>query len=71
MLHHSDSQEDLTVSRNGGALGTLGTATRVGPARYTVEIINKIDGAIDKCRRKLLKMDAEYKKLYQVLINSE
>ena len=46
-------------------MGTLGTASRVGgPPRYTVDVIHKIDAKIDKCRRKMQKMDAEYKKLY-------
>jgi hypothetical protein len=72
MLHHSDSQADLTPSRNGGALGTLGTASRVGgPARYSNEVLYRIDFKIDKCRKKMHKMDAEYKRCYQVLINSE
>ena len=59
MLHHSESQDELTLSRNGGGLGTLGTASRVGgPPRYTIDIIHKIDATIDKCRTKLQKMDA-------------
>jgi hypothetical protein len=72
MLHHSDSHVDLTPTRNEGALGTLGTASRVGgPARYSNEVLYKIDFKIDKCRKKMHKMDAEYKRCYQVLINSE
>ena len=74
MLHYSESQAELTVYRNdgGGGLGTLGTASRVGgPPRYTVEVIHKIDAKIEKCRKKMQKMDSEYKKLYQILINSE
>ena len=46
-------------------MGNLGTASRVGgPPRYTVDVIHKIDAKIDKCRRKMQRMDAEYKKLY-------
>jgi hypothetical protein len=72
MLHHSDSQAELTPSRIGGALGTLGTASRVGgPARYPNEVLYKIDSKIEKCRKKMNKMDAEYKRSYQILMNSE
>jgi hypothetical protein len=74
LLQNSDSQAELTPTRNdnGGGLGTLGTASRVGgPQRYTMDIIHKIDGVIDKCRRKMQKMDSEYKKLHHILINSE
>jgi hypothetical protein len=72
-MHHSESQEELINNRNGGAgLGTLGTASRVGgPIRYTADVIFKMDALIERCRQKLQKMDNEYKKLYQVLINSE
>jgi hypothetical protein len=75
-MHASDSQTDLAPSRNGGGggggLGTLGTASRVGgPPRYTMDVIYKIDATIEKCKRKMQKMDAEYKKLYQILLNSE
>ncbi len=72
-MYHSDSQAELTPSRNNNAdLGSLGTASRVGgPQRYTMDIIHKIDSIIEKCRRKMSKMDAEYKKLHHVYINSE
>jgi hypothetical protein len=67
-MNHSESQADFNI----GGLGTLGTATGVaGPQRYTVEVLHKIDHMIEKCRKKMQKMDAEYKRLYQVLINSE
>jgi hypothetical protein len=63
----------LTPSRNDNiGLGTLGIASKVsGPWRYTMDIIHKIDSIIDKCRRKMQKMDSAYKKLHHIYINSE
>ncbi len=72
MLHNSDSQAELSPSRIGGTLETLGTASRVGgPARYPNEDLSKIDSKIEKCRKKMQKMEAEYKRFYQILMNSE
>lgn len=68
-LNASDSQETLGL---GGNLGALGTASRVGgPQRYTIDVINKIDHLIAKCRAKMDKMVQEYKNLHQIFINSE
>ena len=36
-----------------------------------MDIIHKIDSIIDKCRRKMQKMDSAYKKLHHIYINSE
>jgi len=46
-------------------LGQLGSMTKQSnQARYTHDVLHKIDYLIEKCRTKMLKMEAEHKRLY-------
>lgn len=68
-LNPSDSVEYLNSNQQ---MGQLGLVTRQGnQLRYSQDVLHKIDNLIEKCRTKMLKMEAEHKRLYQVLVNSE
>jgi hypothetical protein len=43
----------------------------MGVQRYGQDVIHKIDFLIEKCKNKMIKVEQEHKRLYQVLINSE